>query len=58
MRNNTVYHVKGENSMCHNMPPFVMTKKEDNFAQRQSIQITRVDYNKVGTDPPLRPKLS
>ena len=36
---------------CHNMPPFDMTKAEDNIAGRQFIKITRVPYQAVGTDP-------
>jgi hypothetical protein len=36
---------------CHNMPPFDMTKKEDNIAGKQFIKITRVGYQIVGTDP-------
>lgn len=36
---------------CHNMPPFDMTKKEDNIAGMQFIKIVRVPYQQVGTDP-------
>jgi hypothetical protein len=36
---------------CHNMPPFDMTKKEENIAGVQFIKITRVPYQEVGTDP-------
>ncbi len=36
---------------CHNMPPFDMTRKEDNIAGVQFIKITRVPYQQVGTDP-------
>jgi hypothetical protein len=36
---------------CHNMPPFDMTKKEDNIAGKEFIKITRVAYQNVGTDP-------
>lgn len=36
---------------CHNMPPFDVTKKEDNIAGVQFIKITGVPYQQVGTDP-------
>lgn len=36
---------------CHNMPPFEMTKKEDNIAGLQFIKIQRVPQEVVGTDP-------
>ncbi|HKQ12836.1 MAG TPA: di-heme-cytochrome C peroxidase [Steroidobacteraceae bacterium] len=36
---------------CHNMPPFDMTRKEDNIAGKQFIKITRVPFQSVGTDP-------
>jgi hypothetical protein len=35
---------------CHNMPPFDMTRKEDNILGKQFIKITGVPYDKVGTD--------
>ena len=36
---------------CHNMPPFDMTKKEENIAGMQFIKIKSVPYQQVGTDP-------
>jgi hypothetical protein len=36
---------------CHNMPPFDMTRKQENIAGKQFIKIGRVDYRAVGTDP-------
>jgi hypothetical protein len=36
---------------CHNMPPFDMTRKEDNIRGKQFIKITRIPYQSVGTDP-------
>lgn len=36
---------------CHNMPPFRMTRKEDNIIGKQFIEITRINYKAVGTDP-------
>jgi hypothetical protein len=36
---------------CHNMPPFDLTKQEDNIAGKQFIKITRIPYRNVGTDP-------
>lgn len=36
---------------CHNMPPFDMTRKEDNIREKQFIKITRIAYQNVGTDP-------
>lgn len=37
--------------MCHNMPPFNMTPKEQNIAGKQFIKIGKVPYKVVGTDP-------
>lgn len=42
---------KSDCRACHNMPPFDMTRKEDNIRQKQFIKITRVPYQNVGTDP-------
>jgi hypothetical protein len=36
---------------CHNMPPFEMTPKEENIVGKQFIRITRIPYQRVGTDP-------
>jgi len=36
---------------CHNMPPFDLTKKEDNIKGLQFIKIQRVPQDVVGTDP-------
>lgn len=36
---------------CHNMPPFDMTRKEDNIRGKQFIKITQIPYQAVGTDP-------
>lgn len=36
---------------CHNMPPFDMTRKEENIRGKQFIKITRIPYQNVGTDP-------
>lgn len=36
---------------CHNMPPFDLTKKEDNIAGKQFIKIKRVPQEVIGTDP-------
>ncbi len=36
---------------CHNMPPFDMTPKEKNICGKQFIEIGRVNYKEIGTDP-------
>lgn len=36
---------------CHNMAPYRMTDPADNFFGKSFIEIGRVDYRKVGTDP-------
>ncbi len=36
---------------CHNMPPFDMTPKEQNIIGKQFIEVGRINYQQVGTDP-------
>ncbi len=36
---------------CHNAPPYRHTDPEDNFFKKTFIEIGRVDYREIGTDP-------
>lgn len=36
---------------CHNAPPYRLTDPEQNFFGKSFIEIGRVDYRKIGTDP-------
>jgi hypothetical protein len=36
---------------CHNAPPYRLTDPEQNFFKKTFIEIGRVDYRKIGTDP-------
>lgn len=36
---------------CHNAPPYRLTDPEKNFFRKTFIEIGRVDYREIGTDP-------